>query len=212
MLENTSRFKRAGAIERSTVRAYHFFMAIKNTLDRYFMAILPPDDIASRVRLWQEELATKFDTKASLRSPPHITLHMPFLWKESRERELIEGLTKHFETVTPFPVELNNFGAFPPRVIFVDIKPAPQLLDCQYALTKFCRVEFDLHNSNYRDYPFHPHMTLAFRDLRKAKFPSAWEEFRGREFRSEFAVSHAGLLKHTGKEWLVYHTFSLGGE
>jgi 2'-5' RNA ligase len=180
-------------------------------MDRYFIGILPPDDIGSRVRAWQEELATKFDTKASLRSPPHITMHMPFLWKGSRKHELVDGLAKYFENVKAFGLEFNNVGAFPPRVIFLDVKGSTALLDCQQGLTRFCRKEFDLHNSNYGDHPFHPHMTLAFRDLRKANFSAAWEEFRERVFRDAFTVSHIVLLKHTGKAWNAYRAFALNG-
>ena len=41
----------------------------------------------------KQEFANRFNSKAALRSPPHITLHMPFKWKEEKEVKLIDVLS-----------------------------------------------------------------------------------------------------------------------
>ena len=182
---------------------------MKQTVARFFIAILPTEDISKQVRIWQQELGDRYGAKASLRSPPHLTLHMPFQWKESREQQLIEGLSNFFGSTAPFLISLEGFGAFPPRVIYVNVKDTPELGACHKALTRFCRVNFDLHNSTYGDHPFRPHITLAFRDLRKSYFPKAWSEFSAKDFRVEFQVNQVCLLRHTGKEWTVYKEFKM---
>jgi 2'-5' RNA ligase len=182
---------------------------MKAELGRYFLAIIPPDPLASVVRQWQLELATEFATKASLRSPPHITLHMPFQWKVKREQELCEALRDYFSKVLSLKVVLEGVGAFPPRVIFINVDKSEELVACQRGLARFCRANFDIRNSDYGDQPFHPHLTLAFRDLRKAVFPMAWEAFRSRSFRETFTASHVAILRHNGTEWTVHQQMPL---
>jgi 2'-5' RNA ligase len=179
-------------------------------IERYFLAIVPPDAIASRVRQWQLELAEKYSAKASLRSPPHITLHMPFIWKSKRGDELREGLKTYCRTTAPFTVTLEGVGAFPPSVIFVNVKATEELMLCQRNLGSFCRMNFNIHNAEYGDLPYHPHLTLAFRDLRKNDFPAAWQDFHHREFKESFTTSSICLLRHTGTEWAVFNEMALG--
>ncbi len=150
-----------------------------------------------------------YNSKASLNSPPHITLHMPFKLKAKKEDYLLKTLEEFALGQKPFSIQLNNFGAFPPRVIFIDVKTNSQLETLQRDLHKTCRQKLNLHNANYKEQAFHPHITLAFRDLRKAKFVEAWEEFAERKFKGNFTAHHLSLLKHNGKDWAVLREFSL---
>ncbi len=103
--------------------------------------------------------------------------------------------------VQPFRLQLENFGAFPPRVIFIDLQHSEPLFTLQQELLRYCKRELNLFNANYKDQPFHPHVTLAFRDLKKPVFAQAWGEFESREFSGSFQVSDIHLLKHNGKTW-----------
>lgn len=183
---------------------------MKETLQRYFIAILPANDISKEARTIQQEFLGNFNSKAALRSPPHITLHMPFGWKESKESELISALSGFFGSIKNFTISVDGFGAFPPRVIFMNVVRTGELLECQQNLTRFCRIHLNLFNAMYRDKPYHPHLTLAFRDLKKSAFSVAWPAFQSRSYRANFNVETAWLLKHSGKEWQSYQAFTLG--
>ena len=65
------------------------------------------------------------------------------------------------------------------------------------------RRELKLDNANYKDRPFHPHITIAFRDLKKPMFYEAWEYFGGLKFNGRFSVEEVNLLKHEGGKWNV---------
>ena len=54
---------------------------------------------------------------------------------------------------------------------------------------------------------FHPHITIAFRDLRKEKFYEALAYFKTQAYNFTFTINSFCLLKHTGKEWLVHKEF-----
>jgi 2'-5' RNA ligase len=55
--------------------------------------------------------------------------------------------------------------------------------------------------------PFHPHITLAFRDLKKTMFEAAWNEFKEKSFQTSFVMNAIDLLKHDGKCWHPLHRF-----
>ena len=50
----------------------------------YFIGILPPEDIKKKITDIKHVVARKFGSKHALNSPPHITLRMPFKWKDKK--------------------------------------------------------------------------------------------------------------------------------
>ncbi len=175
---------------------------------RYFIAIVPPEPINGEVFQIKEEFAANYNSKGALRSPAHITLHMPFMWKEEKQAQLIETLAK-FSFTAQTKILLNNFGHFANRVIFVDVAKNPELEEMQKQLVRHAKVNLQLFNQDESMRGFHPHMTVAFRDLKKEEFTKAWSVFQNRTFNAEFPLKDFSLLKHDGKQWNVLHTFVL---
>jgi 2'-5' RNA ligase len=179
-------------------------MTEKNSENLYFIAIIPPEPIYGQALALKQHFKEQYNSKAALNSPPHITLHMPFKWKESKEARLIDGLEEFSAKQNSFGLKLNNFSAFEPRVIFVDVIKDGKLEQLQKQLKRFCKVELNLFNADYKEFAYHPHLTLAFRDLKKPQFYKAWEEFKGKKFEVTFDVDSIALLKHDGKEWRAF--------
>lgn len=107
-------------------------------------------------------------------------------------------------------VNLRDFGCFAKRkspVIFLKLAENNSLQvlhsDLMHLLreTGFPESETDL--------DFHPHMTVANRDLSRHKFKEAWADFKGRSFHAEFNVTAIHLLKHDGKFWIQNAEFPL---
>jgi len=167
------------------------------TANKYFIAIIPPEPVAGEIYKIKEYVRDQYKSKASLNSPTHITLHMPFEWE--KEERLVSTLQK-FE-FAKFDIELKDFGCFEPRVIFVDVVRNEILQKMQSRLISFCKAELNLFNAGYRDQPFHPHVTIAFRDLKKPMFESAWSEFKSKQYSATFECRRVSLLKHDGKYW-----------
>ncbi len=61
-----------------------------------------------------------------------------------------------------------------------------------------------LTTADYKNMGFYPHMTIAFRDLKKNIFPVAWEEFKNRNIDMHWQAHELCLLKHNGKKWEVF--------
>lgn len=172
---------------------------------RYFLAIIPPEPLATEVTAIKQEFVERFNTKAALRSPAHITLHMPFQWKEAKEERLFKVLAQATK-FRPFNIQLNGFGAFPPRTIFIQPEKSTELEEMNMALLETTRRQLNLFHAVHIG-GFHPHMTVAFRDLRKPLFFEAWKEFEQRAFKASFEVDSFWLLKHNGKVWEAYREF-----
>lgn len=175
--------------------------ALSKKPKQYFLAIIPPSPVYEEALELKNYFKTRYNSKASLNSPPHITLHMPFRWREDKESELIDTLNEFESGLRPFDLQLLNFNSFPPRVIFIDVVANEHLNSLQKKLLRFCKKELNLFNADYKDQPFHPHLTLAFRDLKKSIFTEAWEEFGAKTFSAAFRIEEFTLLKHNGKVW-----------
>ncbi len=175
----------------------------------YFIAIIPPTPFFEEALKAKQYFAEHYSSRGALKSPPHITLRMPFMWKEEKEDTLISAVAKFSEKNEPIQIQFNHFGCFPPRVIFIDVKKSEPLNLIQRNLQLFCKQELNLFNANDKEFAFNPHLTVAFRDLKKSAFQKAWEEFREKKFEGEFIVETVTLLKHSGKQWETLTTFHL---
>lgn len=179
--------------------------------ERFFIACVPPPPIFDQVTQLKEYFKNHYQSKAALNSPPHITLHMPFEWKVKSTEKLFTSFESFFRREKPVRIHLKNFGSFPPRVIFINVADAPELSVMQKRLTQHCKRDLNLYNADYHDRPFHAHMTIAFRDLKKSYFEPAWKEFQLKNFDEEFYTSQVSLLKHNGSKWEIVRDFNVSG-
>jgi 2'-5' RNA ligase len=175
----------------------------------YFIALIPPSPIYDEVLGQKLYFKDHYNSKTSLNSPPHITLHMPFRWKEKKENDLADRLDQYMRNFDPIKVCLDNYSSFPPRVIFINVIKTEALENLQRGIQRFCKKDLNLFNANYKEQPFHPHLTLAFRDLKKPNYKKAWDEFEAREYKAEFIADKIALLKHNGKVWQVFREFNI---
>ncbi len=174
---------------------------------KYFIAIIPPEPVFSEIEKVKLEISQKYNNKSSLRSPAHITLHMPFEIKESKEQDLIQKISD-FKFSDLFSLELKNYSGFEPKVIFIDVVPNEILNSLQKELVFHVKSNLNIFNQYEDKRAYHPHVTIAFRDLKKTDFYLANEEYRTKTFSAEFKVNSFFLLKHTGKVWLPLKEFS----
>ncbi|HEY0742243.1 MAG TPA: 2'-5' RNA ligase family protein [Chryseosolibacter sp.] len=175
----------------------------------YFIAFIPPAPVFEDALKLKQYFKETYQSKAALNSPPHITLHMPFRWRSDKEGELIDKLKTFVKRHDPLKLCIDNFSSFPPRVIFLNVVTSEPLVTFQKNLQRFCKRELNLFNANYKEDAYHPHLTLAFRDLKKSVYPRAWEEFSKQEYKAEFIADKVALLKHDGRGWAVLKEFTL---
>lgn len=183
--------------------------AIKEQQALYFLAIIPPAPVFEETMEFKREIRDGYHSKGALRSPSHITLHMPFRLTTDQFEPLCAALEEGAGHLAAFPIALNGFGSFPPRVIYVKVMPTPFLRQLHEVLGHVLRKGFLKMNATYRDEGFTPHLTIGFRDLKKAAFHAAWSEYRTRSYEAEWEVDSYWLLKHDSRQWEPFREFSL---
>ena len=178
----------------------------KDNLSLYFIAIIPKDPLQSKLMELKQWVFKGVGSKGALRSPAHITLLMPFKWKQEKESLLFESIDKLAYSIAPFNIELFNYNCFEPRVIYVNVKNSDILTEAKNEVVKMAKQELKL--TFLKDLRvFHPHITIAFRDLKKPQFYELWEQLKEKEFEADFEASSLALLKHNGKRWDVCKEF-----
>ena len=151
----------------------------------------------------KEYAKANFHSGKALNSPPHITLIPPFRLNQSKQQSLIAVLDEFARSWPPIDLELNGFGHFSNRVIYVAVKEQRLLLMLQIKLVEMLEAQIGIGGSE--TYRFHPHLTIAFRDLTPDAFHAAWQHFQGVDYQRKFVASPPVLLRHTGLKWEVVH-------
>ncbi len=175
-------------------------------LQKYFIAIVPPEPVLQSITELKESICKNYGTKGALRSPAHVTLHMPFSWEEEKEERLFSAL-QTFRYSNSIAIELNGFNCFEPRVVFVNVKHNNELMALQTQLVKCCKQQLHLFNQAEDLRGFHPHITVAFRDLKKPLFYKLWKDYQHKPFEATFNCNSFFLMKQVGEKWEAYKEF-----
>jgi len=171
----------------------------------YFFALVPPEEIQASVTEIKKDFRDRFKAGHALRSPPHITLIPPFEFLFSDENMLIEYLELFTSDESGFLQVLENFGTFPPKVIYVRVLKTEFLLDMFKRFRNFMGLKLGLGNKSHNPGKFKPHMTVAFRDLTPENFYLAKKAYAEKQISFRFLVQSISLLRHNGKHWDIVH-------
>ncbi|HLF63111.1 MAG TPA: 2'-5' RNA ligase family protein [Saprospiraceae bacterium] len=178
---------------------------------RYFVAIVIPEPIASEVCALQEFVAAHYESRAALRSPPHITLVPPFSAEDCQIDHLYKTIRSISNTMqSGVQLALDGFDVFGKRVIFVHVKPNRALTDIVDRTSRVLRHNGFAIKEERREY--HPHVTIAFKDLKPMMFNQAWSYLSTIKLKHIFTVQSLALLCHRDGRWHILQTFDVGKE
>ena len=173
---------------------------------RYFIAIVAPEEINRQVLEWKQYMLQHFNCKVALKSPAHITLIPPFIMADDLLPLMEEQLELFSARQQSFPVQLKNFAAFKPRVLYVHVHPNTHLSGLQANLEAFL-LQHKHFPIKKEERAFHPHVTIANRDLQKEDFPKAWQYFQQLKYEVTFPAGSIALLQHNGQTWEIARSF-----
>ena len=172
------------------------------THSMYFLAVLCPPSIDEKVQAHKLWMRDRFGCTVALKSAAHITLIPPF-WMETNSEELqIQTLTQFQTTIPAFQIQLKGFSHFSNRVLFVAVNENHQLGSLRKAVEDhFIQPFHGIIKPD--DRPFHPHVTIANRDIKPGDFIKAWEHFKRLTFDERFDATSLSLLKLSPGKWNV---------
>ena len=146
-----------------------------------------------------------FNCLVALRSPAHITLVPPFWMNDDLENKLEDAISQFSQHQLPFEINLKNFAAFKPRVIYVDVLSTRTVANFARSTDEYL-IAGDFFPIIKKGNSFHPHVTIATRDLHKKAFYEAWEIFKKENYKASCRIKEISLLKHNQKNWDVVFT------
>lgn len=167
---------------------------------KYFIGLLLPPAFESQFNKLKQGIAAQFLVKYALQSPAHLTLKMPFLYKEAKERELVVRLITLLETQAPFQLQLAGIGHFGRRNIHQQVAPSESLVQLQTTLRSFCKRSLHL-VEELSDQNFQPHVTLAYKDLKPTHFEEVLAFAQKNAVNAEFLAEKAYLMKKVDNRW-----------
>lgn len=170
----------------------------------YFIAIALPAHLDEKVKLLKQYMHDLYNCKVGLKSPAHITIVAPFWMEAEKESQLINDLDHLASSFQPFSLTTANFSCFKPKTIFIAVEPSECLNKVKYKADEHFQQKD--YNIKIESRPFHPHITIATRDLFRKDFANAWPFFERKEFKEEWNVQGLSLLRHNKKNWDVIHT------
>ncbi len=174
-------------------------------MDMYFIAIVLPEALNRKVQHYKTMMKEKYGCTVALKSPAHITLLPPCWMDPTFEESLKNDLDLLASGMSPFEICTADFSSFSPRTLFIATTPSGPLNRLKQKTGEFfsSRQHYKLKTD---DRPFHPHITIATRDLHKKDFHEAWLFFESNTFRECWTAGGISLLKHNKKNWDVVHT------
>jgi 2'-5' RNA ligase len=150
----------------------------------------------------------QFNCKVALKSPAHITLIPPFQMRDSDQSDMADILSRVALEHNSFSIQLKNFAAFKPRVIYIDVLPNPLLNELK-TKTEDALLQSNRFKIKKEERPFHPHITIANRDLEKEDFKEAWQHFQHISYEISFMADAISLLRNHDRKWYVATSFKL---
>jgi 2'-5' RNA ligase len=173
-----------------------------NKENLYFIALVPDIQLREDIEEIKKEVCKKYHSCHALKSPAHITLQRPFKRKEQEEHAIAETLQNIANNQKSFEVTLNRYGAFPPKVIYINAEPIAPIVQLHSKLKKHLTEKLNFTDKEL-SHKITPHLTIANHDLKPDMFNQAWNEFKNLPFEAHFEATSIFLLKHNGKHWNI---------
>jgi 2'-5' RNA ligase len=174
-------------------------------------ALMPHEDLAKEIDELRKQFAANFGTKKALQLPVHLTLYPPYKAIPETEQEL-KQLHNWAKSQSTFNIHLKNFDFFDNRkspVVFINVEKNKELTLLHANFTKqLKRILPFLHDPKTKN-TFHPHMTIAYRDVPPEKLPEIKRMYVNRKFEGAFNVKHLYLWRHNGRNWDVIDAYEM---
>ena len=171
----------------------------------YFLAIVLPKDLNEKVLKYKHIMQQKYNCRVGLKSPAHITLVPPFWMEQNKEQHLLRDIDLISSRYSPFIIVTDNFSAFKLKTIFIALAPNKHLDEVKAATDNFFMNNL-FYSIKTDTRSFHPHITIATRDLFKKDFFEIWPWFESQKFFEEWKAEGIAVLRHNKKNWDVIHT------
>ena len=107
----------------------------------------------------------------------------------------------------PFQIEFTGYGCFKNSVIYMDMVVSSQIENLYREWRTALETGMPHLLKRYPDRPYHPHLTLAHRDVSPEVFKLMWEYYKEREHKTSVTFRSFGILHQQPAKWVVEEEF-----
>lgn len=172
----------------------------KNILPAEYLLVLQPHQA-----LWDEITSIKEKFKTDFRfdditvGRPHITLAM-FKQFPAAESRIVQALRNNAKAITPFKIEMKDFGSFPSHTIYINIVSKIPIVNAVKTLRQNAQKFMKMDKLTKPFFITEPHLTIA-RKLQPWQYEKGWLQYEHANFHGRFIADHALLLKRKQGEY-----------
>jgi 2'-5' RNA ligase len=165
----------------------------------YLLVLQPHEALWNEIKFIKEKFANDYNCEQAKKGLPHITL-VRFKQFQSTEVHIRHSLKNNARTISPFKIELKDFGSFPSHTIYINIVSKVPIMNAVRVLRQQAQKFMKLDKDNKPHFITEPHLTIA-RKLQPWQYEKGWLEYQHTNFHGRFIADHALLLKRKAGEY-----------
>lgn len=165
----------------------------------YQLVIPLPEVLRDKVRQLRQEYNTAYQIEGKGLGRSSLLL-VNFVQYEMMEERISNRLRQLAMGVTPFKVELKDFGSFPAHSVYVQVATRLPVQKLVKEIRQETQRIMKLNDDNKPHFILEPHITLAAR-LRPWQYEKSWPEYSQKTFSGRFIADRMLLLKRLAGEW-----------
>jgi 2'-5' RNA ligase len=174
----------------------NFYMPGYRT-NEYLLVLSPPEDLLQKIMMIKNEFAQKFKNDLARYTRPNIAL-VNWVNLELAEERTIQRLQAISMGVSPFKIELKDYGSFPSHTIYINVLSKVPIRSVVNEIKQAQRL-MTLNKENKPHFIDTPHISIC-RKLKPWQYEQAWSEFSHRQFTGRFIADNMLLLKRQAGE------------
>jgi 2'-5' RNA ligase len=170
-------------------------------VNEYQLVLNPHEDLRNKIRQVRETFLTKYKIPFTRHQPVSLCLAR-FHNREMMEEKILHRMQLVAMGLTPFKVELNNFGSFPSHSIFIRVETRQPIQNLVNQLKPHQRL-LKMNNEFKPLFIDEPYFLLASR-LKPWQYEEGWLEYSQKHFTGRFIADNMLLLKRPAGEKKFY--------
>jgi 2'-5' RNA ligase len=161
-------------------------------VNEYLLVLSPPDELWQKIMKIKEGFADKYKNEIAHFTKPHLTL-INWVSLELMDERMMQRLQSIAMGITPFKVELKDYGSFPSHTIFINVVSKVPVQSLVKEMKQAQRL-MTLNRENKPHFIETPHISIC-RKLKPWQYEEGWLEFSNRQFTGRFIADSMLLLK-----------------
>ena len=166
-------------------------------INEYLLVLSPPEDLWQKIMKIKEGFAEKYKNDIAKFTKPHVTL-INWVSLELMEEKMMQRLQLIAMGITPFKVELRDYGSFPSHTIFINVVSKVPIQSLVREMKQAQKL-MTLNKENKPHFIETPHLSIC-RKLKPWQYEEGWLEYSNRQFTGRFIADSMLLLKRTAGE------------